>query len=97
MNRVKAGQYRHSVPIAILIHPPFCAVVAQMFSEKPTTAWGSEKRGRCYLLDNGAIKAIENAMQDGCTVEVKVENGNVVVVQKREKRTVTYRGLAVKG
>lgn len=48
------------------------------------------------MLDNGAIKAIENAMQDGCTVEVKVENGNVVVVQKREKRTVTYRGLAVK-
>ena len=69
-----------------------------MFSEKPTTAWGRGKRGRCYLrLDNGAIKAIENAMQDGCTVEVKVENGNVVVVQKREKRTVTYRGLAVKG
>jgi len=68
-----------------------------MFSEKPTTAWGREKRGRCYLLDNGAIKAIENAMQDGCTVEVKVENGNVVVVKKREKRTVTYRGLAVKG
>ena len=69
-----------------------------MFSEKPTTAWGMEKRGRCYLrLDNAAIKAIENAMQDGCTVEVKVENGNVVIVQKREKRTVTYRGLAVKG
>ena len=68
-----------------------------MFSGKPTTAWEREKRGRCYLLDNGAIKAIENAMQDGCTVEVKVENGNVVVVQKREKRTVTYRGLAVKG
>ena len=22
MNRVKAGQYRHSVPIAIFIHPP---------------------------------------------------------------------------
>lgn len=67
-----------------------------MFSGKPTAAWGREKRGRCYLLDNGAIKAIESAMQDGCTVEVKVENGNVVVVQKREKRTVTYRGLAVK-
>ena len=32
LNRVKAGQYRHSVPIAIFIHPPFCAVVAQMFS-----------------------------------------------------------------
>ena len=90
-------QFRLKAPTTIFIHPPFCAVVAQMFSEKPTTAWGMEKRGRCYLrLDNGAIKAIENAMQDGCTVEVKVENGNVVVVQKREKRTVTYRGLAVK-
>ena len=57
---------------------------------------GAGEKGKCYLLDNGAIKAIESAMQDGCTVEVKVENGNVVIVQKREKRTVTYRGLAVK-
>ena len=68
-----------------------------MFSNTIYCGMEAEKRGRCYLLDNGAIKAIENAMQDGCTVEVKVENGNVVIVQKREKRTVTYRGLAVKG
>ena len=67
-----------------------------MFNDKSATAWEREKKGRCYLLDKSAINAIENAMQDGCTVEVKVENGNVVIVQKREKRTVTYRGLAVK-
>ena len=68
-----------------------------MFSNTICCGMGEREKGRCYLLDNGAIKAIENAMQDGCTVEVKVENGNVVIVQKREKRTVTYRGLAVKG
>ena len=67
-----------------------------MFSNTICYGMGEGEKGKCYLLDNGAIKAIENAMQDGCTVEVKVENGNVVIVQKREKRTVTYRGLAVK-
>ena len=74
-------------PIYILIY------ILSFISQIPITYIDGEWR---YLLDSAAIKAIESAMQDGCTVEVKVENGNVVIVQKREKRTVTYRGLAVK-
>lgn len=46
------------------------------------------------MLDKNAISAIEGAIQGGYTVEVKLENGNIVVIQKREKRTITYRGSA---
>ena len=45
LNRVKAGQYRHSVPIAIFIHPPFCAVVAQMFSNTICYGMGEWEKG----------------------------------------------------
>ena len=41
-----------------------------------------------------AIKAIESIIKGGYTAEIKVENGNLVVIQKHEKRTVTYKGLA---
>ena len=45
LNRVKAGQYRHSVPTAIFIHPPFCAVVAQMFSNTIYYGMGEGENG----------------------------------------------------
>ena len=45
------------------------------------------------MLDDNAKKAIENVINSGYTAEIKVENGNIVVIQKREKRTVAYRGL----
>lgn len=45
------------------------------------------------LLDDKAIVAIDSSIREGYTVEVKIEKGNIVVVQKREKRTITYRGL----
>ena len=48
LNRVKAGQYRHSVPIAIFIHPPFCAVVAQMFSNTIYCGMEAEKQGNLF-------------------------------------------------
>ena len=52
-------------------------------------------KGVCdRLLDDKAILAIESAVREGYTVEVKIEKGDIVVVQKREKRTITYRGLA---
>ena len=45
LNRVKAGQYRHSVPVAIFIHPPFCAVVAQMFRNTICYGMGDGEKG----------------------------------------------------
>ena len=49
LNRVKAGQYRHSVPVAIFIHPPFCAVVAQMFSN--TICYGMGEGEKDWLMN----------------------------------------------
>lgn len=43
------------------------------------------------LLNSEALAAIEVALEEGYIVEVKTERNALIIVKKREKRTITYR------
>lgn len=43
------------------------------------------------MLNSEAVAAIEVALEEGYTVEVKSERQTLVIVKKKEKRVVSYK------